>query len=256
MEHKPNKLDGSKKFTADLLALLVAAVSLFGPAFIPDLELAPILQGIGVIAPMVGAGIYHWKQGKQDVEKEKTKQAEAVKVTTEATRVIQEAEILKPLAEESYFEPFDQEAFAKKLEARAAKTYLEVTPTTVYFASLDKGKVTKCAHIDQALAYWDFLITRVRAAFNHMYGFPYEEAHRHLADDNKDCPYYSVENMARQKGIHFWNMLRQVRWVSGKQADLEALALTDIEWKAKLSPRDQTLLAVGTLAGELLKHNA
>jgi len=248
-------MTGSKKFTADLAALLVAAVSLFGPAFIPELELAPILQGIGVIVPMLGAAIYHWKQGKQDVEKEKTKQAEAVKVTAEATKVIQEAEILKPLAEESYFEPFDQEAFAKKLEARAAKTYLEVTPTTLYFASLDKGKVTKCAHIDQALAYWDFLVTRVRAAFNHMYGFPYEEADTHLADDNKQCPYYSVENMARQKGIHFWNMLRQVRWISAKQADLESLALTDIAWQSKLSRSDQTLHGLGCLAGELLKHN-
>ena len=250
-----NFMSGKKKIT---MFLITAATALIN-TYVADptqaetfLQLAT--QYIPTLVVFAGSIFGVNRETKVDVEREKTKQVEATKTTAEANKVIQEAEILQPLAEESYFDPFDQEAFAKKLEGRAAKTYLQVTPTTLYFASLDKGKATRCAHLDQALAYWDFLVTRVRLAFTHMYGFPYEEADKHLADD-KSCPYYSVENMARQKGIHFWNMLRQVRWISRKQQDLENLALTDIEWQAKLAPHDQTLHGVGLLAGELLKHN-
>jgi len=246
---------GKKKITMFLVTAATALVN----TYITDpgqaetfIQLAT--QYIPTLVVFAGALFGVNREAKVDVEREKTKQVEATKVTAEANKVIQEAEILKPLAEESYFEPFDQEAFAKKLEGRAAKTYLEVTPATLYFASLDKGKATKCAHLDQALAYWDFLVTRVRNAFSQMYGFPYEEAENHLNDD-KSCPYYSVENMARQKGIHFWNMLRQVRWISRKQQELENLALTDIDWKAKLNPVDHTLYGLGNLAGELLKYN-
>jgi len=251
-----NFMSGKKKIT---MFLVTAATALIN-TYVGDPGQAETLvdlatQYLPTLVVFAGAIFGVNREAKLDVEREKTKQVEATKVTAEATRTIQEAEILAPLAEESYFDPFDQEAFSKKLQARAAKTYLEVTPTTLYFASLDKGKVTKCAHLDQALAYWDFLVMQVRAAFTHIYGFPYEEADTHLADHNKQCPYYSVENMARQKGIHFWNMLRQVRWISRKQQDLESLALTDIDWQAKLNPTDHTLHGVGMLAGELLKHN-
>ena len=49
-------------------------------------------------------------------------------------------------------------------------------------------------------------------------------------------------------------MLRQVRWVTRKQQDLEGLADTEVDWKAKLAPPQQTLYGLGTLAGELMKH--
>ena len=252
-----NFMTGKKKFT---MFLITAATALIN-SYVADPDQAETFiqlatQYIPTLVVFAGALFGVNRETKVDVEREKTKQAEATTMQTEAAKVIKEADILQPIAEEAYFDPFDHEAFAKKLEARAARTYLEVTPATVYFASLDKGKSTRCQHLDQALAYWDFLVTRVRLAFTHMYGFPYEEADKHLADDNKDCPYYSVENMARQKGIHFWNMLRQVRWISRKQAELESLALTDIEWKARLSPTDQTLFGVGNLAYEMLKHDA
>jgi len=227
---------GKKKITMFLVTAATALVN----TYITDpgqaetfIQLAT--QYIPTLVVFAGALFGVNREAKVDVEREKTKQVEATKVTAEANKVI-------------------QEAFAMKLEGRSAKTYLEVTPATLYFASLDKGKATKCAHLDQALAYWDFLVTRVRNAFSQMYGFPYEEAENHLNDD-KSCPYYSVENMARQKGIHFWNMLRQVRWISRKQQELENLALTDIDWKAKLNPVDHTLYGLGNLAGELLKYN-
>ena len=61
--------------------------------------------------------------------------------------------------------------------------------------------------------------------------------------------------MARQKGIHFWNMLRTVKRVIRKHGELEALAETDIPWQSKLAPHDQSLFGLGSLAGELTKVN-
>lgn len=245
------KLEGKKKWTAAIVAIAGTVVAQFAPE-----QQDAVMQAVQSFTPLLVGGLYiiaQWthdeKKEQVKVEQEKTKQIQA----TEVVQQTEQAEIIQSIAEEAYFEPFDQEAFSKKLELRAAKTYLEVTPITVFFAAQDKGKQTKCQHIDQALAYWDFLLTKVREAFDHMYGFPYQDAEEHLAEDNPNCPYYSVENMARQKGIHFWNMLRNVRWVMRKQNDLERLGETDIDWQSKMATHDQTVFGLGTLANELLR---
>ena len=250
------KLDGKKKWTAAIIAIAGTVVAQFAPE-----QQDAVMQVVQTLAPLVVGGLYIIAQWSHDekkeqvkVEQEKTKRAEAnnVAVTQEIDRLADE---VSPLVEANY-EPFDPEEFAgvddKKLKNRAAQTYLDVSPITVFFAAQGKGKVTKCRHVDQALAYWDHLLNKVMDAFQHMFGFPYEEADQHLADDNQSCPYYSVDNMARQKGIHFWTMLRNVRWVIRKQSDLETLAETDIDWQQKLGKQSQTLFGVGSLASELL----
>jgi len=200
-------------------------------------------------------GIYILAQWKHDNQKEQVKieQAKASQNTTQAAAITELIDNLDPLIDEAYYDPFDAETFERKLEARAAGTYLEVNPITIFFATQDKGRATKCRHIDQALAYWQLHVDKSMKAFEHMFGFPYREADKHLADADPGCPYYSVDNMARQKGIHFWNMLRTVRKTIRKQNELEELATTSIPWTEKLAPYDQTLFGLGNLAGELLR---
>ena len=245
-------LDGKKKWTAALIAITGTVVAQFAPE-----QESAVMDVIQTMAPMLIGGIYiiaqWWHDDKKEgvkVEHEKTKQVEAKSMRSQE-EVMQ---AIQPVLDDIYFEPFDPQAFASKLDTRAARQYLEINPITTYFAAQDKGKITPCHHLDQALSYWDFLATKSREAFEHMFGFPFQDAEQHLADDNPDCPYYSVDNMARQKGIHNWTMLRNVRWTSQKLADLEALADTDIDWQAKLGQQNHTLYAVGSLAKELLKN--
>jgi len=245
-------IDGKKKYTAALIAIAGTVVAQFAPE-----QGDTIMQAVQSFAPLLIGGIYIVAQWAHDEKKEQVKiEAEKTRQVATGNAVLELQGDIYPLVEEAYFEPFDMEAFDKKLEARAANTYLEVNPITVFFAAQDKGKATKCRHVDQALSYWDFLLDKSMKAFEHMYGFRFDQAGKHLADDNKDCPYYSVDNMARQKGIHYWNMLRTLRGVIEKQSKLENLSATDIPWQSKLSPHDQSLFGLGNLAYELLKHNA
>ena len=244
------KLDGKKKYTAALIAIAGTVVAQFAPE-----QGDTIMEAVQSFAPLLVGGIYIVAQWAHDEKKEQVKiEHEKTNQVSAGNAVLELQEDIYPLVEEAYFEPFDMEAFEKKLEARAANTYLEVNPITVFFAAQDKGKATKCRHIDQALAYWDFLLDKSMKAFEHMYSFRYDEADKHLAD-NKTCPYYSVDNMARQKGIHYWNMLRTLRQTIRKHSELDQLAYIDIPWQSKLSPHDQTLFGLGNLAYELMKHS-
>jgi len=243
-------IEGKKKWTAALIAIAATMAAQFAPE-----QEATITQAVKDLAPLFIGGIYILAQWKHDNQKEQVKieQAKAGQSTTQAVAITELQEDIAPLLEETYFDPFDAEAFEQKLKARAASTYLEVNPITVFFAAQDKGRATKCRHVDQALAYWQLLMDKSMKAFEHMFGFPYREADKHLADDDPKCPYYSVDNMARQKGIHFWNMLRTVRKTIRKQNELEILAVTNIPWTEKLAPYDRTLYGLGSLAGELLR---
>jgi len=243
-------IEGKKKWTAALIAIAGTLALQFAPE-----QEATITQAMQNLAPLLIGGIYILAQWKHDNQKEQVKieQAKASQSTTQAVAITELRDDLAPLIDEAYYDPFDAEAFERKLKARAASTYLEVNPITIFLAAQDKGKANKCRHIDQALAYWQLLVDKSMEAFEHMFGFPYREADKHLADAKTGCPYYSVDNMARQKGIHFWNMLRTVRKTIRKQNELEVLAATNIPWPGKLAPYDQTLYGLGSLAGELLR---
>jgi len=261
-----NFVSGKKKLTMFLVAAATAAVN----AFVADPSQAEtitqlVAQYLPTLIVFAGSIFGVNRETKVDVEREKTRQLdlsltkskEAANGASVKQKVEELADEVAPIAE-AYHDPFDAEEFAgveeRKLKNRAAQTYLQLSPITLFFAAQDKGKVTRCKHIDQALSYWDYLHTKGMDAFEHMYGFPHAEADEHLADDNDSCPYYSVENMARQKGIHYWNMLLNVRWVLKKQAELEKLAETDINWKSKLDRPTQTLFGLGQLASELIKN--
>lgn len=243
-------LEGKKKWTAALIAIAATMAAQFAPE-----QEATITQAMQNLAPLLIGGIYILAQWRHDGKKEEVKieQAKATQSTTQAIAITELRDDLAPLIDEAYFDPFDAEGFDKKLGARAASTYLEVNPITIFFAAQDKGKATKCQHIDQVSAYWQLLVDKSMKAFEHMFGFTYGEADKHLADDDKDCPYYSVDSMARQKGIHFWNMLRTVKRIIKKQLELEELAETSIPWQTNLAPYQQTLYGLGALAGELLR---
>lgn len=115
--------------------------------------------------------------------------------------------------------PFNAEEFDKLVEEKAKTDYLEANDITRYFAAQDLGNTSKWAGLYHQLAYQDYMVAKAMKAFESKFGFPYAEADKHLADDKK-CPYYSVDNMARQKGIDFWYMLRMVRQTLARANEL------------------------------------
>ena len=253
-----NIMSGKKKFTMFAITAVTALIN----AYVADPAQSETLtqlaaQYIPTLIVFAGSIFGVNREAKVDVEREKTKQAQATSNQVALAQTIDELrDDVDPIIEAQY-EPFDAVDFAgeddKKLNRRAAQTYLEINPLTVFFAAQSKGKITRCKHIDQALSYWDFLHRKALEAFDHLFGFPFEEAGQHLADDNPTCPYYSVDNMARERGIHFWTMLKSARWVIRKQNDLERLADTDIQWQNKLATQNQSLYGLGQLASEIVK---
>ncbi len=109
---------------------------------------------------------------------------------------------------------FDTIKFAQEVEELAKSTYLEANDINRFFAASDHGRIVEWdSEYDQNL-YNDYLVNMALKAFQAKFGFPLAEAEQHLADDAGKpggCAYYSVDNMARQKGIDFWNLLLMVR---------------------------------------------
>ena len=245
------KLDGKKKWTAAIMAIAGTVATQFAP----EQENA-IMEIAQSAAPMLIGGIYiiaqWWHDDKKEIVKVEHERTEQVKAHA-TEEMVELRQVIQPILEDLYFDPFDAEAFEKKLDTRAARAYLQVDPITRYFAAIDRGRVTPCQHIDQAVAYWDFLLTKAREAFSFMFGFPYLEADQHLGD-NASCPYYSVDNMARQKGIHTWNMLLGVRRAERKLQEIEGLVECEVDWQAKIGKQDQTLYGLGERATILLKE--
>jgi len=149
-------------------------------------------------------------------------------------------------------EPFNPTEFSNDLDDRARRTYLEVNAITRFFAARDKGLQTPCADIQQAVDYTGYLLDLAHKAFEEKFGFSFMESDQHLADD-KTCPYYSLDNMARQKGIDFWNMLLQLRKVMVDYASVCRLQDSGLDFKASLPQNYQTLYYVMTLSAEMLE---
>lgn len=103
--------------------------------------------------------------------------------------------------------PFDITEFEDKVKDRALNVYGVENEITKFFAAtdmlgplpLDPGDY-KTAILFEAVAHHGL------KAYEEKFGFDYADSGAHLKD-NKKCEYYSVANMARQKGIDFWSML-------------------------------------------------
>ncbi len=241
------KLDGKKKYTAAIIAIAGTVVAQFAPE-----QESAIMETVQTMAPMLIGAIYILAQLRHDDKKE------AVKVEHEKTIQVQaqaQAQLKAPdpeLAESLSPTPFDPTAFDEKVESRAPEVYLAANDMTRFFAARDIGRTAPCSYLNKAVDYWLYLLDKAHKAFICKFGFPYNDAENHLGDD-KSCPYYSVENMARQRGIDYYAMLRELRWAERKVNDIEELYQADIDWYAKLER--PTLFSVGQLARQLLNHN-
>ncbi len=242
-------LDGKKKFTATAMGFLTSILGgLVTSGILTQQSAEPVIQILAIAGPLALAFGYDIFQGVQDNKKEtvKIEHEKTIQVQAQTTPSMPTPEVI----EAAFPVPFDAEAFDKKVESKAPETYLDANDMTRFFAARDLGRTTPCSYLNKAVDYWLYLLDKAHKAFICKFGYPYNEAENHLADD-KSCPYYSVENMARQKGIDYYAMLRELKWAERKVKDIEELYHSDIDWITKLER--PTLYSVGQLAQEMLK---
>jgi transcription elongation factor Elf1 len=131
---------------------------------------------------------------------------------------------------------FDPKAFHEDVMATVKATYTEVNPCTIFYKARDKGSVTDCQHISQAVDYWNYLVDLAVDAKDWI-----KEQTEKKKDGCGRSPEYYVFNRDFNTTVRAANSLSE-------------LAGSKIDWKAKLAPFNRTLYGVGTLAGQLLEN--
>ncbi|MCX6010507.1 MAG: hypothetical protein NTW48_10900 [Chloroflexi bacterium] len=230
-------LDGKKKYSAFIITVLATMI----PLFIQDPEAQKtIMDYVPSIAAALAGIFYILTQGgiDKETEKAKTATAQAALVTANGTQnggypqPVQPQAQSQPVAELPT--PFDPKAFHEDVLATVKATYTEVNQCTLFYKARDKGSVTDCQNISQAVDYWNYLVD--------------------LAVDAKD---WLKEETAKKKGEcgrspEYYVFNRDFNTTIRAANALTELATSKIDWKAKLAPFNRTLYGVGTLAEQLL----
>jgi hypothetical protein len=231
-------LDGKKKYSAFIITILATII----PLFIQEPEAQQTFMDMVPSLAAAAAGVFYiLTQGKIDKEKEQAKVAEtqlaaAVNGTTNGVSGQQaQSQVESQPAVEAPPTPFDPKVFHEDVMATVKETYTEVNPCTIFYKARDKGSVTDCQHISQAVDYWNYLVD--------------------LAVDAKD---WIKEQTEKKKGEcgrspEYYVFNRDFNTTIRAANSLSELAGSKIDWKSRLAPFNRTLYGVGILAEQLLE---
>jgi hypothetical protein len=227
-------LDGKKKYSAFIITVLATMI----PLFVQDPEARKtILDVVPSIAAALAGIFYIVTQGKVDSEKEIAKAVANGNGGVTATQAA-EATAAQPQAQSQPVveqpTPFDPKAFHEDVLANVKATYTEVNQCTIFYKARDKGSVTDCQHISQAVDYWNYLVD--------------------LAVDARD---WLKEQTEKKKGEcgrspEYYVFTRDFNTTIRAANALNELAGSKVDWKSRLAPFQRTLYGVGTLAEQLL----
>ena len=244
-------LDGKKKYSAFIITILATLI----PLFIQDPEgQKTFMDLVPSLATLLAGVFYIVTEGSLDKEREKAKgyiatngytngaastgpgtQSSAQAPPAQAQAQIQP---ITSLSSENIavIPPFDAKAFHARVLNDAGLKYGEANPATVFYEARDKGGLTTCTNITQAQDYWDYLVSLVFDAEQHVKAATGVES---PGPCKVRSPEYVQVQMELSKTIRC-------------RDNVYTLAGTAINWKAKLGSND-TLRGVGVLAEELLK---
>jgi hypothetical protein len=230
-------LDGKKKYSAFIITVLATMI----PLFIQDPETQKtIMDYVPSVAAALAGIFYIVTQAGVDKETEKAKTATAQVALVMANGTqnggyalpVQPQQASQPVAELPT--PFDPKAFHEDVLATVKATYTEVNQCTIFYKARDKGSVTDCQNLSQAVDYWNYLVDLAVDAKDWLK----EETEKKKGDCGRSPEYY-VFNRDFNTTIRAANSLSE-------------LAISKIDWKARLAPFNRTLYGVGTLAEQLL----
>ena len=239
-------LDGKKKYSAFIITVLATII----PIFISEPEAQQTFMEMVPSVAAAAAGIFYiLTQGKIDAQKEKAKSAEAqINIVSNgagiepssatSTQETQQSQQTQEISAALDVPPFDPKSFHESVMSTVKETYTEANPCTIFYKARDKGSVTDCQNISQAVDYWNYLVD--------------------LAVDARD---WIKEQTEKKKGEcgrspEYYVFNRDFNTTIRAANNLSELANSRIDWKAKLAPFNRTLYGVGTLAGQLLEGGA
>jgi hypothetical protein len=147
-------LDGKKKFIATLVSIAASLVGLF---MAPE-NTEPATQAIAVAGPLVLGFLYDWLQSRHDVKKKEVelKREEVVLVEAQAAAAAQATQtqpVGLPTADYRLPTTFNVEDFHTQVLADTPAKYTELNPATTFYQAKDKGQVTPCSDLTQAMDY-------------------------------------------------------------------------------------------------------
>lgn len=233
-------LEGKKKYSAFIITILVALI----PVLIPEPEAQKTFMDlIPTLAALVAGVVYIVTEGGIDKEKQKaaTAAAQANFINGSAAAgapaapapAQPPAAAAQPMVEPTPI-PFDPKAFHESVLATVKETYTEVNPCTIFYKARDKGAVTDCQSLSQAVDYWNYLVD--------------------LAVDAKDWLKETTEKAKGECGRspEYYVFSRDFNTTIRAANSLTELAASKTDWRSKLAPFNRTLFGVGTLAEQLL----
>jgi len=232
-------LNGKKKYSAFIITVLATLI----PLFIQEPEAQKtILDMVPSVAAALAGIFYIITEGKLDTEREKTKAAVNGNGGGGISQSVAQAPTAQPQAQSQPVAelptPFDPKAFHEDVLATVKATYTEVNQCTLFYKARDKGSVTDCQNISQAVDYWNYLVDLAVDAKDWLK----EETEKKKGECGRSPEYY-VFNRDFNTTIRAANALTE-------------LATSKIDWKAKLAPFNRTLYGVGSLAEQLLEYSS
>jgi len=233
-------LDGKKKYSAFIITVLATLIPLFVQD--PDTQ-KTFMDLVPSVAVIVAGSFYIVTQGGVDKEKAKAETAVATAAmangsaaagTTVSAALAEQAQAVIQQPVEPTPIPFDPKAFHEGVIATVKETYTEVNACTIFYKARDKGSVTDCQSISQAVDYWNYLVD--------------------LAVDAKDWIKEATEKTKGECGRspEYYVFNRDFNTTIRAANSLSGLATSKIDWKSKLAPFNRTLYGVGCLAEQLL----
>lgn len=234
-------LDGKKKYSAFIITILATLV----PLFVQEPEAQKtFIDMVPSIAALIAGLLYIITQGGIDKEKAKAANGTGAGAGAVVTMPAQPAQPAAQLAQPPAAQPaapepevaFDAKSFHAEVLATVLPTYAEVNPCTILYKARDKGSVTTCQSMTQALGYWSYLVDLAVEAD----AWLKVQTEKKAGTCGRSPEYYAFR-------LDYANILKA-------QTDLYDLARTNIDWRAKLTPTQNSLYQVGTLAYQLLAY--
>ena len=232
-------LDGKKKYSALIITLLAAIV----PVLVQDpATQKTVMDVIPSVAALIAGVFYLVIQG--DVDKVKEQAAGAVAVETAkaangaaAQPAAQPLLPVQPASQPAPAEPlipFDVKAFHEDVIATVKATYTEKNLCTIFYKARDKGTVTPCQNLSQAVDYWSYLVDLAVDAKDWLK----EETEKKKGECGRSPEYY-VFNRDFNTTIKAANCLAE-------------LAQSGVDWTSKLAPFQRTLYTIGALSSMMI----
>lgn len=232
-------LEGKKKYSAFIITVLATMI----PLLVSEPEAQKTLMDfIPSVAAALAGAVYIITQGRLDQTKEqqKTTQPTGAQATGAAAAAPTSALPAEPAASQptadsfTQPEPIDLKAFHETVLSSVIGIYTESNAATIFYTARDKGRITECQDISQAVDYWQYLVQLCQSA-------------RDWLKEESDKKYgqcgWSPDLVA---------FMRDFNTTITSYNNLIELKEKRIDWKSKLPKWFRTLYMVGTLSAMML----